>query len=114
MIKALQQAEAPEAHMTLAADHQMVVDGDARRLGRGLDPAHHLAVVARRLGIARGMIVHGQLGAADRVTIKAPRDRPESGSTVLMLISRSLKFTQAGGYLYRATSSMRNESLVGS
>lgn len=70
----------------------MVVDGDAQRLGRRLDLARHLDVVARRLGIARGMVMPSQLGAAERVTIKAPRDKPESGSTVLMLISRSLKF----------------------
>ena len=44
-------------------------------------------------------LVDRQLAATGRVTIKTPRDRPESGSTVLMLISRSVKFTQAGGYL---------------
>ena len=49
---------APEAGMPLAADHQVIVDGDAQRLGRGLDLARHLDVVARRLGIARGMVVH--------------------------------------------------------
>jgi hypothetical protein len=31
----------------LAADHQMVADGDAQRLGRRLDLARHLDVVAR-------------------------------------------------------------------
>ncbi|HEX9440694.1 MAG TPA: hypothetical protein VF909_13490 [Roseiflexaceae bacterium] len=36
----------------------MVVDGDAQHLGRGLDLARHLDVVARRLGIATGMVVH--------------------------------------------------------
>jgi hypothetical protein len=41
----------------------------------------------------------GQWGAADRVTIKVPRDKPESGSSVLMPISSSLKSTQAGGHL---------------
>jgi len=44
--------------MALAADHQVVVDGDAERLGRRPDLARHLDVAARRLGIARGMVVH--------------------------------------------------------
>jgi len=44
--------------MALAADHQVVVDGDAQRLGRRLDLARHFDVIARRLGIARGMVVH--------------------------------------------------------
>ena len=43
--------------MPLAADHEVVVDGNAERLGRRLDLARHLDVVARRLGIARGMVV---------------------------------------------------------
>jgi hypothetical protein len=29
-----------------ATDYQMIVDGDAQRLGRGLDLARHLDVVA--------------------------------------------------------------------
>jgi hypothetical protein len=41
----------------LAADHEMVVDRDAERLGGLSDLAGHLDVVARRLGIARGMVV---------------------------------------------------------
>jgi len=53
----LQQAQAPEARMALAADHQVIVDGDAQRLGCGLHLARHLDVVARRLGIATGVIV---------------------------------------------------------
>jgi hypothetical protein len=47
-----QQPQAPEARVTLAADHEVVVDGNAQRLGRRLDVARHLDVVARRLGIA--------------------------------------------------------------
>ena len=43
--------------MALAADHQVVVDGDPQRLGRFLDLARHLDVAARGLGIATGMIV---------------------------------------------------------
>jgi hypothetical protein len=46
-----EQSEAAEARMALAADHQMVVDGDAQRLGRRFDLARHLDVVARGLGI---------------------------------------------------------------
>ena len=41
-----QQAKAPETRMALAADHQMVVDRDAERLGRRLDLARHLYVFA--------------------------------------------------------------------
>ena len=37
--------------MALAADHQVIVDRDAQRLGGSLDLARHLDVVARRLGI---------------------------------------------------------------
>jgi hypothetical protein len=44
--------------MALAPDHQVVVDGDAEGLGGRLDLASHLDVVARRLGIATGVIVH--------------------------------------------------------
>lgn len=44
--------------MALAADDQVVVDGDTQRLGGRRDLARHLDVVARRLGIATGMIVH--------------------------------------------------------
>ena len=51
------QPQAPEARVALAADHQVVVDGNAERLVRRLDLARHLDVVARRLGIARGMVV---------------------------------------------------------
>ena len=43
--------------MALAADHQMVVDGNAQRLGRGPDLTRHLDVVARGLGIAAWMVV---------------------------------------------------------
>jgi hypothetical protein len=43
--------------MALAADHQVVVDGNAERLGCRFDLARHLDVVARRLGVATGMIV---------------------------------------------------------
>jgi hypothetical protein len=42
----LDQPKAPEARVTFAADHQMVVDRDAQRLGRRLDLARHLDVVA--------------------------------------------------------------------
>jgi hypothetical protein len=52
-----QEPQAPKAGMAPSADHQMVVNGDAQRPGRGLDLARHLDVVARRLGIAAGMIV---------------------------------------------------------
>jgi hypothetical protein len=41
-----QQSQAPETRVPLAADHQVVVDGDAQRLGRGLDLARHVDVVA--------------------------------------------------------------------
>ena len=40
------QSQAPETRMALAADHQVVMDGDAQRLGRRLDLARHLDVVA--------------------------------------------------------------------
>src|SRR5258708_29903984 len=53
-----QQPQAPEARVPLAADHQVIVDGDAECLCRGLDLARHLDVVARRLGIAGRMVVH--------------------------------------------------------
>jgi len=43
---ALQQPQVPEARMALAADHQVVVDGDAKRLGGRPDLARHLDVVA--------------------------------------------------------------------
>jgi hypothetical protein len=52
------QPQAPEAGMPLAADHQVIVDGDAERVGRRLDLARRLDVVSRRLGIATGMVVH--------------------------------------------------------
>ncbi len=52
------QSQAPEAGVTLAADHQMVVDGDAERFGGLPDLLGHLYVLARRLGIARGVVVH--------------------------------------------------------
>src|SRR5688572_6038393 len=41
-----QQPEAPEARMALAADHQVVVDREAERLGGLADLARHLDVVA--------------------------------------------------------------------
>jgi hypothetical protein len=43
----LKQPEAAEARVSLAADHQMIVYGDAQRLGGGLHLARHLDVVAR-------------------------------------------------------------------
>ena len=44
--------------MPLAADHQVIVDGDAQ-CPRGLgDLLGHIDVVARGLGVARGMVVH--------------------------------------------------------
>ena len=43
--------------MALAADHQMIVDRNAQSLGGLADLARHLDVVARRLGIAAGMVV---------------------------------------------------------
>jgi hypothetical protein len=48
--------------MTLAADHQVVVDRDPQRLGGLSDLPGHLDVVARRLGVARRMIVDKQTG----------------------------------------------------
>src|SRR5690348_10123214 len=45
-----EEPEAPEARMALAADHQVVVDRDAERLGRLADFLRHLDVVARGLG----------------------------------------------------------------
>jgi hypothetical protein len=54
----LEQPQAPEARVPLAADHEMVVDRDAERFGGPSDLAGHLDVVARRLGGATGMIVH--------------------------------------------------------
>jgi hypothetical protein len=33
--------------VALAANHQVIVDGDAQRLGGGLDLARHVDVVAR-------------------------------------------------------------------
>ena len=53
-----QKPQAPEARMSLAADHQMVVDRDAERLGGFLDFLRHLDVLARRLGIAGRVVVH--------------------------------------------------------
>ena len=41
-----EQSQAPEARVTFTANHQVIVDGDAQRLGRGLDLAGHLDVVA--------------------------------------------------------------------
>jgi hypothetical protein len=41
-----EQPQTPEARMALAADHQVIVDRDAQRLGSGLDLACHLDVVA--------------------------------------------------------------------
>jgi hypothetical protein len=41
----------------LAADHQVVVDGDAERFGGLADLLRHLDVLARRLEIARGVVV---------------------------------------------------------
>jgi hypothetical protein len=43
--------------VTLAADHEMIVDRDAERFGGATDLLGHLDVVARGLGIARGMVV---------------------------------------------------------
>ena len=51
-----EQPKAPEARMAFAADHQVVVDGDAERFGGRLDLARHLDVVARGLGIADGWL----------------------------------------------------------
>ena len=53
----LEQPQAPEARVPLAADHEMVVDRDAERFGGLSDLAGHLDVVARRLGVATGMVV---------------------------------------------------------
>ena len=44
--------------MALATDHEMIVDRDAERLRCLADLLRHLDVLARRLGIARGMVVH--------------------------------------------------------
>jgi hypothetical protein len=43
--------------MTLAADYQMVVDGNPQRFGGLADLLRHLDVVARGLGVARRMVV---------------------------------------------------------
>src|SRR5690349_17812018 len=59
----LQQPEAAEARMALAADDEVIVDCDAERLGGGANLLGHLDVVARRLGIARWVIVHEDEGA---------------------------------------------------
>lgn len=53
-----QQSQAPEARMPLAADHEVIVDRDAERFGRLADLLRHLDVLARGLGIARGVVVH--------------------------------------------------------
>jgi len=52
-----EQPKAPEACVPLAADHQMVVDGDAERFCGLADLLSHLDVVARRLGVTRRMVV---------------------------------------------------------
>jgi hypothetical protein len=52
-----QQPQAPKACVPLAADHKMVVDRDAERFRGRLDFLGHLDVVARRLGVARRMVV---------------------------------------------------------
>jgi hypothetical protein len=57
--------------MPVAADDDVVMHRDAERL-RCLDNhARHLDVVARRLGIARGVIVQLALGCSRR--LKSPR-----------------------------------------
>ena len=53
----LQQPEAAEARMALAADDEVIVDCDAERLGGGADLLGHLDVVARRLGIVGRVVV---------------------------------------------------------
>ena len=52
-----EQSQASEAGMALAADHQVIVDRDAERLGSLADLLGHLDVVARRLAIAARMVV---------------------------------------------------------
>jgi hypothetical protein len=52
-----EQPQAPETGMPFAADHQVIVNGNAQRIGRLPDLARHLDVVARWLGIATWMIV---------------------------------------------------------
>jgi hypothetical protein len=44
--------------MALAADHQMVMNRNSQSFGGLADLLRHLDVVARRLGIATGMVVH--------------------------------------------------------
>ncbi len=53
----LQQPETPEARVAFAADHKVVMYGDPERLAGLADLLGHLDVVARRLGIARRMVV---------------------------------------------------------
>ena len=53
----LEQPQAPEARVALAADHEVVVDRDAERSGGLGDLLGHFDVVARRLGVATGMVV---------------------------------------------------------
>jgi len=52
-----EQPQAPEAGVALAADHQVIVDGNAERLRRRLDLMRHRDVVAAGLGIGAGMAV---------------------------------------------------------
>src|SRR5215510_1324749 len=83
-----QEPQAPEARVPLAADHQVIVDGDAQRLGGRLDLARHLDVVTRRLGIARWMVVrqcfmrHTALDFQGRLRAPANRWGMEWGSVV--------------------------------
>jgi hypothetical protein len=71
-----------------ATDHKVVVDGDtqrlvvggdAQRLGCGFDLAHP-DVVARRLGIARGVIVRLALGCSRQ--LKSLRNIEPNGDLV--------------------------------
>jgi hypothetical protein len=80
MAPRLEQPQAPEARVTLAADHQMIVDRDAERLGGLGYLAGHLDVVARRLGIATGMVVH----QSTRIQI-------------FLILPRLIRFANSGG-----------------
>jgi hypothetical protein len=89
--------------VALAADHQVIVDGDAQRPGGLGDLLRHLDVLARGLGIARGVVVHHDaadpfrienkynfLFAADRwgMYLGAVRSSFQGSSRFLTLIHR--------------------------
>ena len=69
--KALQQSQALEAGMPGAADHEMVVQGDADRRGGTLDLARHGDVGLRGRRIARRMVVQDATGMIYHIELQS-------------------------------------------